>query len=160
PRDAEHAARPLLRAKERIRLRIEGGCLAVEEDVMDVVAMGIQAKAENTGDFLRAGAFGLGLHEDDPRLGLGRGRLAVSRVSVPRGFGSFGDAGDRHDLLSRRRRMAAGHPAKLIPGDGSRPTRRRHATVSATAIATAEMLQAKATPRRPYAGPRVTNRRK
>src|SRR5690242_18453529 len=87
------------------------------------------------------------------------GRCGVNQLTaVVHGPGRLIAPG-RYGLLSRRRKMSAGHLARANRGDASRPTRRRHAMVSASESAIAVTLHATATPRRPYAGPTITNRR-
>src|SRR5215216_7768266 len=139
---------------------VEGGRLAVEEHVMNVVPARFQTMAENAGHFLGAGALSLCLHENDPGLRLARGLVARDGTWGGRSGCRLNDAGEDHGLLAPRPRIVEGNLARVAPGDGSTPTRRRHAMVSANAMTTAETLHATAAPINPYAGPRIAKRRK
>src|SRR5262249_46327200 len=141
----------------RVGLAVEGGGAAEQEDRVDVVAARRQAAAEDARDLLRAGGFGLGLHQHhapSSRSCAGRDRAVACG-----GHQAVGPHGLlRHGVSSLNWAMRVDASAK--PSDGSIPTSRRHAMVSAAAMRTVEMLHASAAPIRPKVGPRTAMSRK
>src|SRR5262249_9474126 len=110
--------------------------------------------AEDAGDLLGAGGFGLRLHQHDAPSR----RALAGGCRAPRGPRPQAVSPHGHGVspLSRALRVDGG----AQPRHGAVPTHRRRATTRATAIRTVEMLHASAAPIRPKVGPRIAMSRK
>src|SRR5215207_6239399 len=147
------------RTEYGIRLVIKGGRPAEQKDVMDFVPPCRKALTKYAGNLLRAGSFSLRLDHHDAAL-------ATHQADVG-GYTRGRDAGFdglpvryplTHGRIPFSLMNAAFVRAEAEPNEGSRPTRRWHATVSASAMRAAEMLQAITAPIKPNRVPRIAIR--